>query len=195
MEEPEYEICGICLDKNIEPFTTSCNHTFCITCLNRSQEFKSDFPCPLCRSEITNKSVLKTIIDNKKEELRKMLEKQQYENEMIEYARMIPPFNPENYPVEVDFSFIRDEWIKEMYLRAYIVITREEKWKFIHDYNPSSVLGFMWTENSEIINLMDKIDKNYQGHSGSSLAFTMRIMQFIGVYGYNGFNEEYVRWN
>ena len=195
IEEPEYEICGICLDNNTEPFTTSCNHTFCITCLNRVQEFKCDFSCPLCRSEITNKAELNTIIGKKKADFRKINKMKKYENEMLLYASILPPFNPENYPTEVDFSFVRDEMFKQILLSAYNVITREEKWKFMHDYNPPSDEGFMWSENIEINNLMDKINIDYPGHSGGSMAFTMRRMQFIGVYGYNSFKEEWIRWN
>lgn len=180
----EYEICGICLDKNTEPFTTSCNHSFCIPCIYRVHEFKCDFPCPLCRREITNKA-----------DLIQIFKKYKYDKELAEYTSALPPFNPENYPAEVDFSFIRDEMFRRMFLSAYNVITREEKWKFMHDYNPPSTEGFLWSKNIEINILMDKIDEGYGGHSGGSIAFTMRTMQFIGIHGYKLFKDEWSRWN
>ena len=179
---PEYEICGICLDKNMEPFTTSCNHSFCIPCLYRVQEFNCDFSCPLCRSKITNN-----------EDLIKLFKKNKYDKEMLEYSSTLPHFNPENYPAEVDFSFIGDEMFRRMLLSAYNVITREEKWKYLHDYNPPSTEGFLWSQNIDLCLLMGIIDKEYNGHSGGSLAFTMRRMQFISVYGYNEFKNEWVR--
>ena len=177
-------ICGICLDLNTEPFMTSCHHSFCVHCLYRVHEFKYDFTCPLCRSEITNKADMIQIFKNKK-----------IEKEQAEHKSILPPFNPENYPDEVDFSFIRNEMFIHMFLSAYNVITREEKWKLMHDYNPPSSEGFMWSTDPEINLLMNKINDDYGGHSGSSMAFTMRKMQFIGIYGYNEFKNEWIRWN
>ena len=84
---------------------------------------------------------------------------------------------------------------RKMFLSAYNVITIEEKWKFIHSYKPPSTEGFMWSRNNELNILMDKINHDYGGHSGGSIAYTMRIMQFIGIHGYNAFKNEWNRWN
>ncbi|XP_060071215.1 E3 ubiquitin-protein ligase TRIM56-like [Ylistrum balloti] len=55
--EPSREIldCSICLEQFRTPRSLPCLHTFCEECLGlyiSSQESKTDFPCPVCRSTV-----------------------------------------------------------------------------------------------------------------------------------------------
>lgn len=55
---------------------------------------------------------------------------------------------------------------------------------------PNANEGFMWTRDPELMAIMDKIDaQSTDGHSGASLAITMRHMQYIAMHGWN----DYVR--
>lgn len=66
-----------------------------------------------------------------------------------------------------------------MLQRAYNVITTMEKWSFLKEYQPPLDKGFMWDDNKTVIEIMNKINNDYSCHSGSSLAYVMRIMQTI----------------
>lgn len=185
-EEPTEElICGICLEPQTEPFKTSCNHTFCVSCLVRASIFKnqSDFPCPLCRETVVNMTEAIQLYKNNKT------------NEKIDAINISTPFNPELYPIRVDFEFAEPESVGQMLISAYNVITREEKWKFLHDYDESEQHGFIWSRDTEINILLGKIEDDSGGHSGSSMGYTIRKMHYIAKYGYNEFKNEWNRWN
>ncbi|KIM29535.1 hypothetical protein M408DRAFT_67860 [Serendipita vermifera MAFF 305830] len=47
--------CEICLNLLAEPITTPCQHTFCLTCLQRSLDHTPN--CPLCRHHFANISI------------------------------------------------------------------------------------------------------------------------------------------
>jgi len=181
-EETEEEIpkCGICLDSQTQPFITSCNHSFCVSCLVRASEFKCahDFPCPMCRGPIENMADAVQLI------------------QAIEHIRHLPPFNPENYPIHPDFGFIAEEDTNDrlMFMHAYNVVTREDKWQLLRNYVPSPD-GFQWSNDPELSILIGKIDDDYPIHSGFSLGYTMRKMYFISMYGYYEFKNEWCRCN
>lgn len=179
--EEEKPICGICLDSQTQPFMTSCNHSFCVSCLVRAAEFKHthEFPCPICRGPIENMADAVELIKT------------------TEHTRNLPLFNPENYPIFADFGFIvEDTCDRQMLMHAYNVITREDKWQLLRNYVPSSEEGFQWlSSNPELIVLMGKIDEDYPMHSGFSLGYTMLKMYFISMYGYYEFKNEWCRWN
>lgn len=68
---------------------------------------------------------------------------------------------------------------KPMLKSAYNVISRMELWKFLMEYNPPIDKGFMWDDNETVIQIMSNMNDDYKFHSGSSLAYVMRIMQNI----------------
>jgi hypothetical protein len=182
-EEPKEElICGICLDPQIQPFKTSCSHSFCVSCLVHASTFKNvyNFPCPLCRETVVNIEDAMQLYKN---------------DETNKTVKTISSFNPELYPIRADFEFVELECVQHMLVSAYKVITREEKWKFLHDYNVSEETGFMWARNIELNILMGKIEDNYGGHSGSSMGFIMRKMHYISKYGFDTFKNDWSRWN
>lgn len=68
---------------------------------------------------------------------------------------------------------------RPMLQSAYNVITTMEKWSFLKEYQPPQDKGFMWDDNETVLEIMNKINDDYSYHSGSSLAYVMRIMQAI----------------
>ena len=62
---------------------------------------------------------------------------------------------------------------------AYDTITRLEAWDFLQSYNPPHETGFMLDTNPKILKIMNEMSKAYGGHSGCSMAITMRKMQNI----------------
>jgi hypothetical protein len=61
---------------------------------------------------------------------------------------------------------------------AFNVITNLEEWQYIKN-NPPGVNGYSFSNDEKIKFIMNKINEDYPGHSGSSIAITMRIMQEI----------------
>lgn len=71
------------------------------------------------------------------------------------------------------------EYQREMLMSAYNVITTMEKWMFLKSFEPGDG-GFMFTDHPEAIEISNEINNAYGGgHSGASLAMTMRVMQKI----------------
>jgi hypothetical protein len=63
-------------------------------------------------------------------------------------------------------------------------ITEANQWDWMRTYNPEEKRGFVWSDAPEL----KEIDKyiQYQGHSGTSYAWTMRQMQYIAQHGMEG---------
>ena len=74
-----------------------------------------------------------------------------------------------------------DEYDKLMISSAYSVIDRLEAWTIIKNYGSDSNNNFMFSNNEQISNIMSSINKEYEGHSGASLAITMRNMYQISL--------------
>ena len=68
---------------------------------------------------------------------------------------------------------------RPMLQSSYNVITTMEKWSFLKEYEPPLDKGFMWDDNETVIEIMTEINNDYSYHSGSSLAYVMRIMKTI----------------
>ena len=62
---------------------------------------------------------------------------------------------------------------------AYDTITILEAWDFLKSYNPPKETGFSFDSNPQILKIMNEISKAYTGHSGCSIALTIRQMQNI----------------
>jgi hypothetical protein len=70
---------------------------------------------------------------------------------------------------------------REMLISAYNVITNMGKWWFLKSFKPGDG-GFMFTDNPQVRNISNEVNKAYGGgHSGASLAMTMRVMQKIAI--------------
>jgi len=91
-----------------------------------------------------------------------------------------------------DFSFISSDHQRNMIENAYNAISIAEKWEFLKTFEPNPDEGFMFTKNETANKLMNYIDTVYkEGHSGGSMAWTMRVMQIIAREGVEGLS---VRW-
>jgi len=101
----------------------------------------------------------------------------------------------------VDLSFILDSWSADMLRDAmYAVVTVQaypeyasseiDIWRFLSTYDPPSSHGFMFSSNP----ITDKVIAATQvGHSGGSMAFTMRHLQTLARLGVSGYKEEYLK--
>jgi hypothetical protein len=67
---------------------------------------------------------------------------------------------------------------REMLNSAYDVITRLNKWSYLNEFD-SGDGGFLFSRDPVANLIMQQISNEYDGHSGSSMAITMRIMQKI----------------
>ena len=68
---------------------------------------------------------------------------------------------------------------REMLTSAYNVITCMEMWDFMKRYKVNPNKGFMFDDNDVIVKIMSNIAREYDNHSGSSMAYTMRVMEKI----------------
>ena len=80
----------------------------------------------------------------------------------------------------------------KMYTSAYNIITEHNYWSFLEEYNPPPDRGFMWDNNETCEKIMTLINDSYDGHSGASIACTMRFMQYIATNGYDNFKVKYL---
>ena len=68
---------------------------------------------------------------------------------------------------------------RDMLSSAFNAISQLEEWEFLSSYTPPDNRGFMWDTNERINKINNKINELYGGHSGASLAWTMRHMERI----------------
>ena len=85
-----------------------------------------------------------------------------------------------------DFTFIKSSHDREMVESAYHAITIAEKWEVLRTIEPEPNSGFMFTRNNQLMGIMSLVESSYGGHSGSSMVWTMRIMQIIAKDGIDG---------
>ena len=166
--------CPICLcdldDQTV--YITCCNHAFCQICIEMlfagSSLSSSVLPnCPLCRHQL------------------QPLDKQNTINVSL------PPFCSDNYPTSPSFAFIPNEFDRRMIQSAYESICEQNKWETLYDYKVDETRGFLFNCDDDIVHIMNIIDAKYGGHSGCSIAFTMRFMHFISQYGFLQFERFY----
>lgn len=91
-----------------------------------------------------------------------------------------------DYPASPDFSFMNSN--REL-VSGYAVVHRNEAWNLLKNFNENS---FMFCKDPKIVKLLEKVNHEYQGHSGASLACTMRILEFIAKNGYSVFKQIYL---
>jgi len=166
----EEQSCAICLhkiplnfDSSESYVTTQCNHTFCKSCIQKVFDHANNkdtctIACPMCRAEI-NRDIL--------------------------YIKITPRTFVDN----PDLSFIKDNHNREMILEAYNVIHKNELWGKLRNLTPNEHEGFMFSQNPEIIKIMDLVnEKSTTGHSGLSMAITMRTIQQVARFGVDSLN-------
>ena len=84
-----------------------------------------------------------------------------------------------------------NETIYEMIKSAMDVIKETESEQLVMNYNEEG--GFMFSNNEKVQEIMFKISNEYGGHSGASLAQTMRSCQYLlsNIEEWNKLKSEY----
>ena len=112
----------------------------------------------------------------------------------------------EKYPrtqcevTELDLSFINDSWCADMLrdgMRAIVLsqtdpeINKKEidVWTYLSTYEPPSGEGFMFSRGDMVVSCVQSNMKT--GHSGSSMAFTMRHLQLLAKIGISKYRDSY----
>lgn len=98
-----------------------------------------------------------------------------------------PPSIQSRIPNKPDFSFLKDNI--NMISSAYGVVQSNEAWELLANFTGES---FMFNTDPAIHTLMIKVSDAYGGdHSGSSIAFTMRHLEFIAKHGFAAYKKEF----
>jgi hypothetical protein len=100
----------------------------------------------------------------------------------------------------VDLSFIKDDWVEGMIRDAMnaVVLAQEnpqilEKginvWDYLSTYEPPCGEGFMFSRGDPVV---ESVQQNMQtGHSGCTMASTMRHLQLLAKIGLPKYREWY----
>lgn len=93
----------------------------------------------------------------------------------------------------MDFSFISDEFTRNIISNGYSAVNQLELWSWLKTYEPEEGRGFMWSNHPNISNIGNKMESlpNPPGHSGSSFAFTMRHLQYIAKNGIDSYKTSF----
>jgi hypothetical protein len=88
--------------------------------------------------------------------------------------------------MEGDFSMRKDSVILK---NMYDAITELNLWDWLSTFTPEDGKGFMFTQNSEITQIMlhNKVESDM--HSGASFAWCMRHMEVIAKNGWDYYNK------
>lgn len=101
----------------------------------------------------------------------------------------------------IDLSFIPDKWCADMLRDAlHAVVSAQtsqeisskeiDVWNYLSSYEPPSGEGFMFSRGDPVIS---RIQTNMQiGHSGSTMALTMRNLQLLAKIGVSKYREGYI---
>jgi len=102
------------------------------------------------------------------------------------------PLAPVDIPPNPNFDFIPDVSTRLMVSTAYRAVQAMDEWDFIRRYDPDANSGYVSDRNERINAIHSRVDQEYRnGHSGSSMGATMRIIQFIAKNGLNAFVQTY----
>ena len=102
----------------------------------------------------------------------------------------------------LDLSFIKDNWAADMLRDAMnaVVLAQEnpkileqkiDAWTYLSTYEPPSGEGFMFSRGNLVV---ESVQYNMQvGHSGNSMALTMRHLQLLAKIGFPKYREGYTK--
>lgn len=68
---------------------------------------------------------------------------------------------------------------RPMLQSAFNVINKNNYWSFMSEYSPEEGKGFMWSSDSKLDVIRCNIIKAWPGHSGASLAYTLRVIEMF----------------
>ena len=161
--------CIICYQAVDTPSSLDCTHVniFHEECLNRWGKGR----CPLCQARqllarrVTNVQRTEILLGMPDDLLYK-----QYET----YGERMRTFL--DWMLEHCDSTTRDQ--TEM-LNDSVTHLTEEDYCFIRTYDPPSDRGFMFSKEPVVRKIMQKVDEGFSGHSGASIGWTLRFIQFV----------------
>ena len=100
----------------------------------------------------------------------------------------------------IDLSFLGDDWAADMLrdvMNAVVLAQEDPKistqeidvWNYLSTYEPPRGEGFMFSRGDIVI---ESVQRNMQvGHSGSSMAMTMRQLQLLAKIGFPEYRDGY----
>ena len=101
----------------------------------------------------------------------------------------------------LDLSFLKDNWAADMLRDAMnaVVLAQEnpkiiergiDAWTYLSTYEPPSGEGFMFSRGDIVV---ESVQYNMQvGHSGGSMALTMRHLQLLAKIGFPEYRNGYL---
>jgi hypothetical protein len=102
----------------------------------------------------------------------------------------------------LDLSFLDDRWAADMLRDAMnaVVLSQEnpkiieqgiDAWTYLSTYEPPRGEGFMFSRGDIVV---ESVQNNMQvGHSGGSMALTMRHLQLLAKIGFPQYREGYTK--
>jgi hypothetical protein len=103
---------------------------------------------------------------------------------------------------ELDMSFMKDKWAADMLRDAMnaVVLAQEnpqviqkgiDVWTYLSTYEPPSGEGFMFSRGDIVV---ESVQNHMQvGHSGGSMAYTMRHLQLLAKIGLQEYRKGYTQ--
>ena len=100
----------------------------------------------------------------------------------------------------IDLSFLGDDWAVDMLrdvMNAVVLAQQDPKiraqeidvWNYLSTYEPPAGQGFMFSRGDIVV---ESVQRNMQvGHSGSSMAMTMRQLQLLAKIGFPQYRDGY----
>jgi hypothetical protein len=100
----------------------------------------------------------------------------------------------------LDLSFLKDTWAADMFrdgMNAVVLAQENPKimergidvWNYLSTYEPPSGEGFMFSRGDIVV---ESVQYNMQvGHSGCSMALTMRHLQLLAKIGFPEYRDGY----
>jgi hypothetical protein len=102
---------------------------------------------------------------------------------------------PVDIPSDPDFSFL-SKCDQNMIESAYHTVNRMESWDYLRRYSPSKDTGYIFDSDPTIGEITNAINDNWDGgHSGCSMGYTMRRIQYIANNGFQDFKQDYLACN
>jgi len=102
----------------------------------------------------------------------------------------------------LDLSFLGDKWAADMLRDAMnaVVLSKEKPeiirqkidvWTYLSTYEPPRGEGFMFSRGDLVV---EAVQYNMQvGHSGGSMAMTMRQLQLLAKIGFPEYRDAYIK--
>jgi hypothetical protein len=112
-------------------------------------------------------------------------------NSVLENLPDNPELNNINYIDPLLVNDIKDEWSRKMIQDGIKTLNRLESWYLLRNFIPEEKQGFMFNRDEKMRNVMSEIEKDYGGHSGSSIAITCRHLEFIAKNGIQQYVKEF----